>query len=140
MSELFEYLVVTTDHKSFRIMADSIKGVLEAIDEEETPILNIFRNVAVSEGTVAKPAKVSTKVSPAVASDTGCRSYPVLPVETRQGKAITLSAVAGHGWEFEGWYLEDKKVGADLQATIINEAEGEAVYTAKFTPKSLFDR
>ena len=133
--EKYEYLVVTTDGKSHRIVADSIKGVLAAVDEDETPIANIFRNVSISEGTVAKPAKVSAKVLPAVAFYTGCRTYPVLPVDTMQGKAVTLSAYAARGWKFSGWYTPDGKiVSTDVQATILVENAGETVYEARFYP------
>lgn len=133
--EKYEYLVVTTDGKSHRIVADSIKGVLAAIDEEETPIANIFRNVSISEGTVSKPAKVSTRVLPVVAFDTGCRSFPVLPVSTMQGKAVTLGAEVAHGWKFSGWYTPDGKVvSTDIQATILVEEAGETVYEARFYP------
>lgn len=131
---MYEYLVVTTDHKSFRIMADSVKGVLAAIDEEKTPILNIFRNVAVSEGNRSEPAKVSTKVYPDVAIKTGCHAFPGIPVLTAQGKQITLSAAATEGWKFDGWYLKGKKVSSLMQDTIVNQEAGEVIYEAHFIP------
>lgn len=131
----YEYLVVTTDGKSHRIVADSIKGVLAAIDEEETPIANIFRNVPISEGTVSGPATVSTKVLPAVAYATGCRAFPVLPVNTMQGKAVVLSAVVANGWKFSGWYTPDGKViSTEIQATVLVEDAGENIYEARFDP------
>jgi hypothetical protein len=131
--EKYEYLVVTTDGKSHRIVADSIKGVLAAVDEDETPIANIFRNVSISEGTVAKPATVSTKVLPAVAYTTGCRAFPVLPVDTVQGKAVVLSAVAANGWKFSGWYAPDGKIiSTEIQATVLVEKAGENIYEARF--------
>ena len=133
--EKYEYLVVTTDGKSHRIVADSIKGVLAAIDEEETPIANIFRNVSISEGNVSKPAKIRAMVLPAVAFDTGCRAFPVLPVDTMQGKAVTLCTNTARGWKFSGWYTPDGKVvSTDVQATIIVENAGETVYEARFYP------
>lgn len=132
--EKYEYLVVTTDGKSHRIVADSIKGVLAAVDEEETPIANIFRNVSISEGTVSKPATIKAAVSPEIAFETGCRAFPVLPVDTLQGKAITLCGSTAHGWKFDGWYLNEKKVSDNIQATVIVEEAGELTYTAKFTP------
>lgn len=135
MSQLYEYLIVTTDHKSMRIVADSIKGVLDAIDEEETPILNIFRNVPISEGSRSLPATIKAEVFPAVAAATGCAAYPTMPVETYQGKAIVLSAVVKPGWQFDGWYVDKKLVATSLQASFINEEAGEVVYTAKFSPK-----
>jgi hypothetical protein len=129
----YEYLVVTTDGKSHRIVADSIKGVLAAVDEEETPIANIFRNVSISEGTVSEPATVSAKVLPAVAYATGCRAFPVLPVDTVQGKTIVLSAVTANGWKFSGWYTPDGKViSTELQATVLVEKAGENMYEARF--------
>lgn len=133
--EKYEYLVVTADGKSLRVVADSIKGVLAAVDEEETPIINIFRNVSISEGTVSAPARVSARVVPDVAYDTGCRAYPVLPVDTMQGKAVTLCANTSKGWKFSGWYTPDGKVvSVDVQATIIVESAGETVYEARFYP------
>lgn len=135
MSQMYEYLVVTTDHKSYRIAADSIKGVLAAIDEEETPILNIFRSNAISEGNRSLPARVSVKVSPDVAADTGCRAFPAIPVDTQQGKPIVLSAVLEEGWQFDGWYCGDKLTATSLQAMIIVENAGDVVYEARFSPK-----
>ena len=133
--EKYEYLVVTTDGKSHRIVADSIKGVLAAVDEDETPIANIFRNVSISEGTVSKPARVSAKVLPAVAFDTGCRAFPVLPVDTMQGKAVTLCANAARGWKFGGWFNpRGELVSTDIQATILVEEAGETIYEARFYP------
>lgn len=131
----YEYLVVTTDGQSHRIVADSIKGVLAAIDEEKTPIANIFRNVPISEGTVSQPATISTKVLPAVAYTTGCRAFPVLPVATVQGKAVVLSAVVANGWKFSGWYTPDGKViSTEIQATVLVEEAGETVFEARFYP------
>jgi hypothetical protein len=131
--EKYEYLVVTTDGKSHRIVADSIKGVLAAVDEDETPIANIFRNVSISEGTVSEPATVSTKVLPAVAYATGCRAFPVLPVDTVQGKAVVLSAVVANGWKFSGWYTPDGKIiSTEIQATVLVEKAGENIYEARF--------
>ena len=104
------------------------------MDEEKTPILNIFRNVAVSEGNRSEPAKVSASVSPAVAAKTGCHAFPGIPVLTAQGKEITLSAIATEGWKFDGWYVKDKKVASLAQATIVNQEAGEVVYEARFVP------
>jgi hypothetical protein len=131
----YEYIVITTDGQSHRVIADSLKGVLAAVDEEETPIVNIFRNVPISEGTVSEPATVSTKVLPAVAYTTGCRAFPILPVSTMQGKAVVLSAVEANGWKFSGWYTPDGKViSTELQATVLVEEAGENVYEARFYP------
>lgn len=135
MAQLYEYLVVTTDHKSYRIAAEDIKGVLSAVDEEETPILNIFRSNAISEGNRSLPARVSIKVTPNVAFDTGCRAFPAIPVDTQQGKAIVLSAVLEEGWKFDGWYCNDKLAATSLQATVIVENAGDVVYEARFSIK-----
>lgn len=131
----YEYLVVTADGQSHRIVADSIKGVLSAVDEEKTPIVNIFRNVSISEGTVSEPATVSAKVTPPVAYATGCRAFPIIPVNTMQGKAVVLSAVEANGWKFAGWYTPDGGViSIELQATVLVEKAGETVYEARFHP------
>lgn len=133
--EKYEYLVVTTDGKSHRIVADSIKGVLAAVDEDETPIANIFRNVSISEGNVSRPATVRAVVSPIVAYNTGCRAFPTLPVETKQGKAVTLGISMERGWKFLGWYtLDNRLVSTDPQATVIVEDAGEVIYVARFDP------
>ena len=133
--EKYEYLVVTTDGKSMRVVADSVKGVLAVVDEDETPIANIFRNVSISEGTVSAPARISARVVPDVAFATGCRAYPVLPVDTMQGKAVTLCVSKAAGWKFSGWYTPDGKViSTDIQATILVENAGETVYEARFYP------
>lgn len=135
--EKYEYLVVTSDGKSQRVVADSIKGVLAAVDEEETPIVNIFRNVPISEGSVSKPLTYRAIVSPMVAFDTGCRAFPSLPVDTCQGKAITLCATSSRGWKFAGWYVGDKKVSDSIQATITAEEAGDVLYEARFDLTSL---
>lgn len=134
-SQSYEYLVVTTDHKSLRIIADSIKGVLDAIDEEQTPILNIFRNVPVSEGSRSEEAVIHTKVIPAVAAETGCYAFPSMPVRTQQGKAITLAVTVPRGWKFSGWYDPDGTVIAtEPQSTILVHKAGDVVYEARFYP------
>lgn len=130
----YEYLVVTADGKSQRVVADNIKGVLAAIDEDETPVINIFRNVSISEGDVHEAATVCAKVFPQVAYDTGCRTYPVLPVLTRQGKFITLSCQKANGWKFDGWYCENDFISKDVQATVAVADKGEVIYTARFSP------
>lgn len=130
----YEYLITTTEHKSVRIVADSIKGVLEAIDEEETPILNIFRNVPVAEGGTSSPAVIHAEVFPPVAQSTGCKAFPTIPVDSAQGKLITLSASMSTGWKFEGWFVGEKKVANTLQATIVNQEAGTVAYVAKFLP------
>ena len=130
----YEYLVVTSDNKVQRIIADSIKGVLEAVDESVTPIINVFRNNEVTAGGVYEKALVKAEVSPAVAFDTGCRAYPNIPVETKQGQQIVLSATCMPGWKFEGWFVGDTQVATTMQAVILNNEAGEVTYTAKFTP------
>ena len=133
--EKYEYFVATADGKSYRVIADSIKGVLAAVDEEKSPIINIFRNVAVSEGNVSKPATVRAVVSPIVAYNTGYRAFPTIPVETKQGKAVTLGICMEKGWKFLGWYtLDDKLVSTDPQATVIVADAGEVIYVARFDP------
>lgn len=132
--QTYEYVVVTSDNKIQRVIADSIEGVLEAVDEEETPIVNIFRNVEITQGGVSKEAVIRAVVVPQTAFETGCRAYPSLPVSSAQGKQIVLSATIMPGWRFEGWYLGDTKVAEELQAVLINQAAGEAVYEARYTP------
>ena len=134
--ETYEYVVVTADGKIRRIIADSIKGVLEAYDEsvEESPIVNIFRNNPVSQGGVSHEALVKAVVEPVVAYETGCRAYPNIPVETMQGREIVLSAVASKGWKFDGWFVGDTQVATTTQAVIINTYEGEVFYKARFSP------
>ena len=132
--QVFVYTVVTADNKVQYVTADSIKGVLEVVDEDEAPIVNIFRCSQITEGGVSHAAKVNAEVSPAVAFTTGCRAYPSIPVDTMQGKPVTLSASIAPGWKFDGWYVGTTKVADTPQATIINQYEGEVVYTAKFSP------
>ena len=134
--QTYEYVVVTADNKIRRVIADSVKGVLEAYDEsvEESPIINIFRNVEITKGGVSKEARISAAVEPRVAYDTGCRAYPDIPVETMPGKGIVLSAVAAKGWKFDGWFVGDTQVATTLQASIINTYEGEVLYKARFSP------
>lgn len=132
--QTYEYIVVTADNKIQRVIADSVRGVLEAVDEEESPIVNIFRNNAVSQGGVSHNALVSAIVEPVIAYETGCRAYPNIPVETMQGKQITISAVASKGWKFDGWFVGDNQVATSPQATIANVYEGEVFYKARFSP------
>lgn len=132
--QTYEYIVITADNKMQRIIADSIKGVMEAVDEDESPVINIFRNNAVTEGRTYNNATVRTEVYPPPAAATGCRAYPVLPVNTRQGQAVVLSASIPAGWKLEGWYCKDKLVGTDVQLTTIVEDDGDVVYTARFIP------
>lgn len=134
--QTYEYIVVTADNKIQRIISDSIRGVLEAYDEsvEESPIINIFRNNAVTEGGVSHSALVSAIVEPKIAYDTGCRAYPNIPVETMQGRQIVLSAVASNGWKFDGWFVGDTQVATTPQAVIANAYEGEVFYKARFSP------
>ena len=132
--QVFVYTVVTADNKVQYVTADSIKGVLEVVDEDEAPIVNIFRCSQVTEGGVSQAAKVNAEVSPAVAFTTGCRAYPSIPVETMQGKTVTLSASVAPGWKFEGWYVGSTKAADTPQATIVNQYAGDVAYIAKFTP------
>lgn len=132
--QTYEYLVVTADNKIQRVVADSIKGVLEAVDEDEVPIINIFRNVEITQGGVSEKATIAASVFPAIAFETGCRAYPSIPVETAQGKQITLCAVHLPGWKFDGWFVGETQVATSEQATIINQYAGEVTYTAHFSP------
>jgi uncharacterized repeat protein (TIGR02543 family) len=134
--QTYEYLVVTADNKIQRVVADSIKGVLEAVDEESVPIINIFRNVEITQGGVSEKATVGTAVHPTTAFETGCRAYPNIPVQTAQGKQITLSAVHLPGWKFDGWFVGDTQVATTEQATILNQFAGEVTYVAHFSPSA----
>lgn len=132
--QTYEYIVVTADNKIQRIIADSIKGVLEAVDEDENAIINIFRNNAVTEGGTYKDAVVRAEAYPPSAVLTGCKAYPMLPVKTKQGEAAVLCVSTAPGWKLDGWYCKDKLVGTDEQLTVIVEDEGDVVYTARFSP------
>ena len=132
--QTYEYIVVTADNKIQRIIADSIKGVLEAVDEDESAVVNIFRNNSVLQGGTYGTAMVRAEAYPPSAVLTGCKAYPMLPVKTKQGEAAVLCASAPAGWKLEGWFCKDKLVGNDEQLTVIVEDEGDVVYTARFTP------
>lgn len=132
--QTYEYVVVTADNKIQRIVADSIKGVLEAVDEEAQPILNIFRNNELTTGGVSEKATISTKVSPEIAYATGCRAYPSIPVETAQGKQIVLSTAHPAGWKFEGWFVKGTQVATTEQAVLTAQYAGDVVYEAHFSP------
>ena len=81
--ETYEDIVVTADNRIQRIIADSSKGVMEAVNEDETPIINIFRNNAVTQGGTYKDATVRAEAYPPPAVITGCKAYPMLPVQTK---------------------------------------------------------
>lgn len=132
--ETYEYIVVTADGNMQRIIADNIKGVMEAIDEDESPVVNIFRNSNVKQGGVYKDAVVSAEAYPPPAVCTGCKAYPMIPVQTKQGEAVVLIASPAEGWKLEGWYCKDKLIGTDTQLTTVVVDEGDVVYTARFTP------
>lgn len=132
--QTYEYLVITADNNIRHVIADSIKGVMETVDEDESPVINIFRNIAVTPGGTYEKAKVSAEAYPPPAVYTGCKAYPMLPVMTRQGEAVVLSASPSEGWKLEGWYCKDKLVGTDSQLTVIVEDSGDVVYKARFVP------
>lgn len=132
--QTYEFIVVTTDNKIQRIIAGNIKGVLEAVDEDESPIVNIFRNNSVTQGGTYQEAVISTEVYPAPAVVTGCKAYPMLPVKTKQGEAIVLNANPTPGWKLEGWYCGDKLIGTEEQLTTIVTDAGNVIYTARFVP------
>ena len=132
--QVYEYIVVTADNKIQRIIADSIKGVLDAVDENESAIINIFRNHDITEGGTYGDAIVTTEVYPPAAAATGCRAYPTFPVKTKKGESAVLCASVPAGWKLDGWYCNDKLVGTDEQLTVIVEDEGDVLYTARFTP------
>ena len=132
--ETYEYIVVTADGNMQRIIADNIKGVMEAIDEDESPVVNIFRNNNVKQGGVYKDAVVSAEAYPPPAVCTGCKAYPMIPVQTKQGEAVVLIASPAEGWKLEGWYCKGKLIGTDTQLTTVVVDEGDVVYTARFTP------
>lgn len=132
--ETYEFIVVTADNKIQRIIADNVKGVLEAINEDETPIINIFRNNTVTQGGTYKAAVVRAEAYPPPAVLTGCKAYPMLPVQSKQGEAVVLSASPAEGWMLEGWYCNEKLVGTEEQLTTVVTEEGEVVYTARFIP------
>lgn len=132
--QTYEYIVVTADNKMQRIIADNIKGVMEAINEDESPVINIFRNSNVLTGGTYKDAEVRAEAYPPSAVLTGCKAYPMLPVKTKQGEAVVLSCSAPEGWKLEGWFCKGKLIGTDAQLTTIVEDEGEVVYTAHFLP------
>ena len=132
--QTYEFIVVTADGQMQRIIADNIKGVLEAVDEDTSPIINIFRNTSVTEGGKYASATVTAEAYPPPAVLTGCKAYPMFPVQTKQGEAVVLSASASAGWKLEGWYLKEKLVGTATQLTVIAEDAGENIYTARFIP------
>lgn len=132
--QTYEYIVVTADNKMQRIISDSIKGVLEAIDEDVSPVINIFRANAVTTGATYDKATVRAEAYPPPAVLTGCKAYPMLPVTTKQGESVVLCASAPDGWKLEGWYCKEKLVGTSEQLSVMVEDAGENVYTARFVP------
>ena len=134
--QTYDYLVVTSDNKVQHVLADSIKGVLDAVDESVTPIVNIFRNIEMTQGGTSEKALIKAEVQPEVAFTTGCRAYPAIPVQSKQGQQIVLSAVTKPGWKFTGWFVGETQVGTTEQAVLINQEAGEVTYTARFTPSA----
>ena len=132
--QTYEFIVVTADNKMQRIIADNIKGVMEAINEDESPVINIFRNNCVTEGGTYKDAVVTAKAYPPPAVCTGCKAYPMIPVNTKQGESVVLIASPAEGWKLDGWYCKDKLVGTDEQLSTIVVDDGDVVYTARFVP------
>ena len=132
--QTYEFIVVTADNKIQRVIADNIIGVMEAIDEDESPVINIFRNNSVSTGGTYQEAVIRAEAFPPPAVCTGCKAYPMLPVKTKQGEAVVLIASVSDGWKLDGWYCNDELVGTDTQLTTVVKDAGEVVYTARFSP------
>ena len=133
--QTYEYIVVTADNKVKRVVADCVANVLKVLDdEEENPIINIFRDSTIIEGGVYEDATIQAEVTPPIALETGCRAFPNIPVETKQGRAITLCAVVAPGWKLDGWYSNGKELGNTTQLTTIVQDAGTVIYTARFVP------
>lgn len=132
--KLYDFTVVFADHTLKRVVAENIAGVLEKINEDENPAINIFRNYEVSQLEGREAAVVSTFVTPSVAIDTGCRAFPASPVECRQQDGVTLSVHCAKGWKFTGWELDGRVVSEKEQTTVIVEKPGENRFVATFKP------
>ena len=132
--QLYDFTVVFADHTLKRVVAENIAGVIEKINEDENPAINIFRNYEVSQLEGREDAVVSTFVSPAVAVSTGCKAFPASPVECRQQDSVTLSVHCAKGWKFTGWELDGNIVSEKEQSTIIIEKPGKNRFVATFKP------
>ena len=52
----------------------------------------------------------------------GCRAYPEHGGQVKVGDTVFLSAVAGEGYSFTGWYQGNTKLSDDAEAAIVVES------------------
>lgn len=104
--------------------------------EETEP--NIVQKVG--EGikvAIPDPALAFTTHVEDVLYTAGCRAYPETGGQVKNGQTVFLSAVAGEGYQFDGWYQGDTLISTDTEAAV-EIASASAVpaiitYEAKFS-------
>ena len=105
-----------------------------ALDEEF--ISSLTDNVVSIEAQFADPYEVSVSAKVVVAGKVGARGCKVKGAGTFQsGDKVTLQAVAGEGYRFIGWSLDESGYSvAETDDVLSFEASSDVTYYAQFEP------
>lgn len=119
--------------------AETMADACDVLDQDTEPLM--LQRVAAGIKVVVPDAALSFKTSvDATAYTAGCRAYPATGGEVLRGQKLYLSAVAGDGYEFIGWYQGDTEISTDLEAVITVESTAQVpsiiTYEAKFQLQS----
>lgn len=67
-----------------------------------------------------------------VSNEETCKAYPSGGSGIKLGDTLFLTAVAGEGFDFEGWYQGDTLVSSDAEAAVIVESTAQVPSVLKF--------
>lgn len=135
VKSLKQYKATFDDNTSTSCVAADMEKAAGLLDSAEKPVA-ILQKIA-DNVQVDVPDPVFAVETFVDSASVDCKSYPSRGEGVKNGDKVFLSAVAGEGYTFDGWYLGEDKVSSEAEAAITIDSDSEVPatirYEAKFT-------
>lgn len=130
---LAQFKATYKDDKTAACIAENIVEAAKVFSADEAEPVIIQRTVDSIKASLPDPALSFTTSS----NEATCKAYPSGGSGIKLGDTLFLSAVAGEGFDFEGWYQGDTLVSEDAEAAVTVESTAQVPsvihYEARFT-------
>ena len=138
IANLNQYKASYADSTDLTVAASTIAEAIEALAQAkpDEPSL-IQRTVTGIKVSVPSPAiGIKTSVVGTGAVEAGCKATPYSITSVENGDKVWFTAIAGEGFTFTGWYLDNELQSSDesYEATIAYEGTTPTIleYEARF--------
>jgi hypothetical protein len=138
---LNKYRVTFEDNSSEKFVAQTARAAVNALETDQRSVVQLVREeVGIGVETPLRNVRFVVEIPSQAAIDAGCRAVPetwVVP----EGTAVIFTAIAGAGYEFDGWFSGggSSPLSVDAVAELTVEfpavpASLATVFEARFSP------